>query len=55
MMPLDTTMKQIKIICTILQASYLATFNNHFTEVEDGKEKCAHKQEHAESALEKSL
>ena len=53
MMPLDTPMKQVNIICNILKHSYLETFNNHITEVEDGKEKHALKQEDVEAALEK--
>ena len=37
----------------ILKDSYLETFNNHITEVEDGKEKCALNEEDVEEALEK--
>ena len=53
MMPLDTPMKQVKIICNTLKDSYLKTFNNHITEVEDGKEKHALKEEDINEALEK--
>ena len=53
MMPLDTPMKQVKIIRNILKDSYLETFNNHITEVEDGKEKRALKEEDVDEALEK--
>ena len=52
-MLLDTAMKQVKIICNILKDSYLETFNNHITEVEDGKEKGALKEEDVDEALEK--
>ena len=53
MMPLDTPMKQVKIIHNILKDSYLETFNNHITEIEDGKEKRALKEEDVDEALEK--
>ena len=53
MMPLDTPMKQVKIIRNILKDSYFETFNNHITEVEDGKEKRALKEEDVDEALEK--
>ena len=46
-------MKQVKIIRNILKDSYLETFNNHITEVEDGKEKRALKEEDVNEALKK--
>ena len=35
MIPLNTRMKQVNIICNILKDSYLQIFNNHITEIED--------------------
>ena len=51
MVPLDIPMKQIKIICNILEESYLETFNIRITEIQDDREKFALKED-LEAALE---
>ena len=52
-MPLDTPMKQIKIIRSILKNTYLEAFNNHLSSVENEKDKNSPTEEQVEEALAK--
>ena len=55
LMPLGTSMKQIKTICSILKNTYLEAFHNYISSLENEKDKNSPTEQQVEEALERVI